>query len=423
LNIVIWNNKDNLTSQAFRFSFFFLIDIVLVWLFFNILRSNQGLKKNIGLLGFFIGFSLWIYIQNIFLAFSIVIFLLLLKKRILLTKRIPIIFLISIIIGLTPIIYYNVNNDFNQIEFFSNVIAEGRYSIVPKIEHSNKLELVKTYLTSHLSNHLGGIDKMRLKFPDVLWLGYLYYSILLCSILLILVNKIYHDKKSGFFALFFIGFLIIFFLIFFQTAESKFNNSKNLLTILPFFFIIIASTFSLKILHISKIIKYSFIILTTTLIIFLCINYLFGLNNHDEIKLSWFYQQPDYDYQKVTKFLNSKNLTHVYSDLYTKRALIFESGSKIFITCHNVSPCNSQDYDYTDLVRQQGQTVYVLPYKNLIGWDELNIFLKDHLKKHNIGYHHAIILTHHIYYNFTRPVYPEEIFVINSYLNITGKDT
>ncbi|MBN1157290.1 glycosyltransferase family 39 protein [Candidatus Woesearchaeota archaeon] len=395
--------KFNLIHFPYMLTLFFQITIALV--FFGIIHKGRKSWRNFALFGFLCGLSL--YSLELIAPFLVLCaFFWFLHDNKFFLKKSFVVFLLFLIIGLSPLIYYNATTNFANVkQFFAGTIfhkAACEFRIIPQeIDFNgrtvNHCELFST--TRRGNSPLVFISKM---VPELYGRGIVgiinYGMIVLLTLFLVIVmvkdekgivtlkkvKKIILKKES---------FIILFTVLFpFADFFSGFADTRHLLPLFPFVQIII----SLAVLKIydskSKIRKAFASLIIIVMIISFAIGYIQLLND-----------KTDYDETEVIRFLNENGIKNVYTTTFIQWRLVFQSDEDIIASCNDICPPPPRYPLFDAMVESSAEFAYVFIPGHL-NENQLN----DYLAAEMISFKKEILGNRAIYYDFSRIVRPSE---------------
>lgn len=403
--------RFNLIHFPYMITLFF--QTLIIYLLYEIWYNKKNSYLIFALLGFLIGFSVYNLELIIPFLFMCAIFWFIHNPKFIFRKQ-TMVLIMFLIIGISPLIYYNATHDNANIkQFFAGTIFHKvvcKFGIIPQEINFNGriVNHCKLFTTTRAGNppdvFIGKVVPGI--FGDGLF-GIVIFSLTLLSIVYLMYTllKMYKkrmnsknildkgilvlkDKKS---------FIIMFSLLFpFADFFSGFADTRHLLPLFPFVYICVSLAI-IKLFENKGIIQK--VIAAVISGIFLA-NSVFGY-------YSLMTMHEDNDETEVIHFLNNNNIKYAYSTSFLQYRLLFQSDVRIIVSCEGICPLPYKYPYFENTVSEKNKYAYVFIKDN-----NYEVNLKKYLGSNNVSYSLEMIKNRAIYYNFSEDVRPS-MFVAN----------
>jgi len=381
-----------------------LFFVVLCYLFYEIFYENKNVNRNIVLFGLTSGIAYWNYEYILpFLMFFFIFWYLTDKK--LLTHRTFWLFAVSLLVAMTPVIYYNITHNFSNIEHFMAGNAIHRFAcdhnlLSPKTQYGNRI--IDPCKIFEMNNFKPPFSFKYFIFNTLrtVFANYLYYAIVIALIgYLIWINRkavllgfksVVPSKKYNLnlkktskevFLLGFSFFWIIAFIL------SGWMDDRHFLPIFP----IILMTVAISIGRLQESKNFKMRMISWALLSLLLLSALMPL-------ASAFFKPDKENISGTIDFLNQNNITHVYTNFPNKWKILFYTRENIIASC-NICPCPGQYPGAEKQMINDKNTAYLFQNTSLIGRKIIS-----YLNNASISYNNEKIDSSMLIYNLSEPI-------------------
>jgi len=385
----------------------FIINIFLVFLFYQITFKKKQTYLNYILLGVLTAISWWIleFVIPLIVTYFLVWFAE--NKLFFFTKKFMV-FLVAFIIGNIPLLYYNITYGFANIKqlvagtFLHKFVCD--HNLLPKmVEFGGRtVDHCKIFGQTRFPNNILKflLNKFPLAFGE-LFLGWFFYiALILASVYLIYINKKHlksfilslfskkHLKtdesfKTPYILTYFFLFLLLFVL-------SGFSDPTHFSPLLPLVCII----FAVSIFELSK--RFNKIIAALVILVLLLLSLISNIN--------LITSDPLHDLSETIGFLEENNINRIYSTFFIKWRIIFETNEEIIASCDHLCPCGYRYPPYEQVVEQSDNFAYVIKEKST-----LNLRIKSYLEENNTHYKEKKSDNLVIYYDISPRIRPSQM--------------
>jgi 4-amino-4-deoxy-L-arabinose transferase-like glycosyltransferase len=395
-----------------------LIHIVLLWFMFEfIYDEKKRTAKQMIILGLLSALGYYILEYVIVILSVFFIFWFAENKKFLATKNF-LAYIASFIIGIIPVIIYNLKTNFANIKhllagtFIHRIVC--KFGLLPsELPFGDKM-------VSHckiFTEFKKGVDIKGFfssSFPSLFshtFYGFLF-SLFFIIVLVFMLYTYRESIKKLFIAFFpkksvkiraldkeafFLIYIMIFIALYFL---SGYTNAHHLFPIYPFLIFIIGIFF---VKFIAKKSKLAFLIIISVVITGNLIDNI-SLANYDPAV------GDEGDYKQIISFLNQINAKHVYAAYFEKWRIMFESNEKIIASCQDLCPCGYRYPAYEKEVNDSSDFVYVLNKGSRI-----ENSLREYLQKNLIRHDKKEINNKVIFYSLSKKIRPNEFLKSCSY--------
>ncbi len=387
-----------------------IFNTLFVYLFYQIFFNSQKTAKKFVFLGIIAGISYYLGEYILILLFVFLLFWYFQNKKFFLTRNF-FIFLASFIIGLLPVIHYNLTNNFaNLKQFLAGSVLHKiacAYSLLPKtVEFGGKaVESCSIFLDAAPSASFAATITKTL--PTIFGntkLSIFYFLVFIAALAYLLYTNRRQFKQllKSFIPLdkysikisrlpkeIFIIFNVLFFIIFWFLSGK--NDISHIHTIYPFLPIMMA-VFIYKTHENKKINKAIPAIITAIILLISLFEAAKVIYARDEEYIS-----------DVASYLEENNIKYVYAPFFPKWKIIFETNEEVIASCQDLCPCGYNYPLYEKMVADSNTTTYIFDRGA-----KLNNMFTESLKKQDIGYR-AIEFKNQLLYQLEKPVKPDKI--------------
>ncbi len=404
-----------------------LLFVTISFLFYEIFLLNKNQTRNLIFAAILFGIGWWNLEYIIVFLLYFIVFWYLIDKKFFLTKQF-FIFFISLILALSPLIYYNATNNFANAKHFmagnaihrfacTNNLLPNQMSYGDRILNPCQIFLgdskspfsITYFFTVTLTEIFGNLFYYFISLTLLLFLIITNFkSILLCIKALWPTKKFNLKLNEHSKELFLLGFLLFWITTY---ILSGFTDSRHFFPIFSFILMLVSVSLvkidnlftnfmrnkkSKTKFHSSKLFGFINIKISYVLIFILLLSSLFANLNDFKTK----------DTKSITNlvnFLEVNNITYVYTDHPTKWRLLFYTNEKIIASC-NICQCVNQYPKIENLMQNKPDTSYVFyNSSSLIGK------LTDYLDKSKISYKTYSIDNKMVIYNLSHEIDPIEV--------------
>ena len=387
-----------------------VFNTLFVYTFYQIFFNNQKTTKNFVFLGIIAGISYYIGEYILILLFVFLLFWYFQNKKFFLTRKF-FIFLASFIIGLLPVIHYNLAHNFaNLKQFLAGSVLHKiacAYGLLPKTVEFGGKAVESCSLFLDVTPSASFITTLAGTLPAVFGntkLSVFYFLVFIASLAYLIYSNKGQFKKllKSFIPLdrysieisrlpkeIFIIFNVLFFIIFWFLSGK--NDVSHIHTIYPFLPIMIA-VFIYRLYENKKINKAIPIIITAAILL---------ISLFEAAKI--IYARDEEYISDVAYYLEKNNIKYVYAPFFPKWKIIFGTNEEIIASCQDLCPCGYNYPPYEKMVADSNTTTYIFDRGA-----KLNSMFTESLKKQDIGYQ-AVEFKNQVVYQLEKPVKPNKI--------------
>ena len=395
-----------------------LMHIILLWMIFDFFYNNKRSPAFLIVFGLLSAFSYYVLEYVIVLLFVFFIFWFVENKKFFLSKEFWI-YVSSFIVGLIPVIIYNITTNLANIKhlfagsFIHRIVC--KYNLMPKeVQFGDRLVPhcdVFSYFQKGINVKSFFLNVFPNFFSDTI------YGMIFSIIFLVLFCYLFYKYRKD----------IITFLSHLIPRKSikikKLNKGiflfiYTLIFILAYFFSGHTDNY-----HLFPIYPFTFFLMGIALIdifkskrkLLLCIIFIILIGNLvDNIAFAKTEKIEDGkgDYSNIISFLNNIDVTHFYSTYFIKWRIIFQTKESIIGSCENLCPCVYRYPPYEEEVKNSASFVYILNKDS-----KIEMSLRTYLKDNDINYNIEEINTKLIFYNISTKIRPHEFINECSYFD------
>lgn len=422
-----------------------LFNVLILFIFYNIFFNNKKENIHFILLGITCAVAWW-NLEFAILTIILIMFFWYLQDKKLFIKKNFVVFLISFLVSLSPVVIYNITHRLANIKnffygsFINKIVCE--FHLLPKdiavcLEDQqfntsiNPLNFIGNHLSSLFSSgkyHKYGIGI----FSSLSWVYY--------GIFLVLFAYVLYLNREGIKSIFKsllpssnlnpnnirreVIILAFFFLFCLSYMVKGISSVKYLLSLYPFVFIIIAIAiielcksfrkknefaifipwlFFLTFLFIGA---FQHITLTEAKVVGCDNYYVIKEETPFSVKIDCRGYKDLLDASDIISFLDSQDISRFYSTHFIQWTLIFQSTERIVGACDYLCPCLYLGYvpPYSKMVEESDNFAYLFHKRSTFNDKLINYF-----ESNNITYKIEEIDDINIYYSFPSFVRPKEV--------------